>query len=158
MERRMQVIEFLLVLQKRRFVGRFVRQIMMLIGVDVPRTVTIGRGLRVYHRGYGLVVHPKTIIGDNVRLYHGVTIGRADPHTGVREPENMVFMIEDDVWLCVGSVVLGKGSGIRVGRGTILAANSVLISDTGEGEIWSGVPARMVGRRRDFGENLDRQP
>lgn len=77
----MQVIEFLLVLQKRRFVGRFVRQIMMLIGVDVPRTVTIGRGLRVYHRGYGLVVHPKTIIGDNVRLYHGVTIDPGVPET-----------------------------------------------------------------------------
>jgi len=94
------------------------------------------------------VVHPKTRFGDRVRIYHGVTIGRADPYTGVPESADLNFVVEDDVWLCTGCRVLGGKGTLRIGAGTIVAANAVLLESTGENEVWAGIPARRVGFRQ----------
>jgi serine O-acetyltransferase len=48
--------------------------------------------------------------------------------------------------------VLGKAGVLQVGRGTVVAANAVLLNSTGEAEIWAGVPARRVGMRPPAGE------
>ena len=134
-------------LQRRPVLGRLVRQWCLSVGLDVPPSVVVGEDFRIYHRGVGTVLHRRTVIGDRVRIFHGVTVGRADPFTGVPEEQDLRFVLEDDVWLCVGSVVLGRSGTVTVGRGTVLAANAVLLGSTGAWEVWAGNPARKVGER-----------
>jgi serine O-acetyltransferase len=115
--------------------------------VDVPREVVIGDGLVVHHQGVGLVVHDRTRIGDRVHLFHGVTIGRADVWRPQWQSQFEGVVVEDDVWLCAGAVVLGGPGTTTVGRGTVVGANAVLLGSTGEWEIWAGAPARLIGHR-----------
>ncbi len=142
-------VERLLAFQSRRGLGPLARQAALLLGVDIPPSVVIGEDFRLQHRGRGVVLHPRTTIGDRVRIFHNVTVGRSEPHS--LEPDDAVerFVIEDDVWLCAGAVVLGSRGVVRVGRGSIIGANSVLVGSTGEDEVWSGVPARKIGERAE---------
>lgn len=123
------------------------RQLALALGVDIPASVEVGSDFRIYHRGRGTVIHPLTRIGDRCRVFHNVTVGRADPFLPEVESTLTGFVIEDDVWLCAGAVVLGREGVLRIGRGTIVAANAVLMQSTGEWEVWAGNPARCVSRR-----------
>lgn len=127
---------------------RPVRELLMLYGIDMPAAVIVGKDLRLVHRGIGCVFHPDTTIGDRVQIYHQVTIGRADAHLPMEEMAAMRVEIGDDVVIFPGAKVLGRDGTLRVGNGSIIAANAVVLESTGEGEIWAGVPARCVGRRR----------
>jgi serine O-acetyltransferase len=146
-ERPAGFVERLLRAQSRPVVGPLARQCALLLGVDVPPSVVIGEDLRLQHRGRGIVLHPRTTIGDRVRIFHNVTVGRAEPHS--LRPDDAIerFVIEDDAWLCVGAVVLGSSGVVRIGRGTVVAANAVVLGSTGEDEIWAGAPARKVADR-----------
>lgn len=130
--------------------GRLAYYVLKLLGVEIPRSVEIGEDLLLEHGGFGVVVHPHTVIGDRVKLYPGVTLGRADVHLPASVSEFKRIVIEDDVLLAPGSKVLGKSGELRVARGTIVAANAVLLQSTGEGEIWAGVPAKHIGVRDDL--------
>ena len=128
---------------------RAAQTVLKLVGIDIPRTVTIGPGLKLPHSTTGFVIHGNTAIGERVTIFHGVTIGRStiwDPLAeGVAWCRGVV---EDDVVLCAGAAVLLRdGETITVGRGTVVGANAVLTQSTGEWEIWAGAPARMVGKR-----------
>jgi serine O-acetyltransferase len=137
----------LVYLRDRPGLRRVVKELLALYGMEVPPGVRVGPGLRVMHRGFGTVIHPGVTIGANVTLYHGVTIGRADPWVpGDLSPLQRI-VLEDDVVVCPGAVILGKTGVVTVGRGTVVGANAVLTSSTGPGEVWAGVPARCVGRR-----------
>jgi serine O-acetyltransferase len=127
---------------------RLAREILALYGVEIGATVEIGEDFQLLHRGFGTVIHPDTTIGDRVRIFHQVTIGRADAHI-LREHSKMLrVVIEDDVILFPGAKILG-GEGItRVGLGTIVAANAVLLNSTGDNEVWAGVPARRIAARQ----------
>jgi serine O-acetyltransferase len=87
------------------------------------------------------------VIGDRVKLYPGVGLGRADIHRRMSASKFEGIIIEDDVILAPGSKVLGKEGVLRVRRGTVVGANAVLLESTGENEIWAGIPARKVGMR-----------
>ena len=137
----------LVYLRDRRGFRRLAKELLALYGMEVPPGVRIGPGLRVMHRGFGTVIHPGVTLGANVTLYHGVTIGRADPWVpGDLSPLQRI-VLEDDVMVCAGAAILGKSGVLTVGRGTVVGANAVLLSSTGENEIWAGAPARCVGRR-----------
>jgi len=71
-----------LILWMRQVIGlkKISYLILKLIGVEIPLSVRIGSNLVLAHWANGLVVHNSTLIGDNVRIYQGVTIGRADVH------------------------------------------------------------------------------
>jgi serine O-acetyltransferase len=147
--RRMQVVEGVLRIGRIKGFRRVVRQMLLLVSVDVPSSVIVGKEARFMHRARGVVIHPKTVVGARAHIFHNVTIGRGDPYTEVKESPGLAFEIGEDAWLCAGAVVLGTDSVIRVGRGTILAANAVLSRSTGDWEIWAGVPARKVRDRDD---------
>src|SRR4051794_39584592 len=101
-------------LQQNRVLFPFVRFILYLLGMEVYRTVKIGPGLELVHPlSGGLTLHQRTVIGANVTIFHGVTIGRSDPWVEIKGMTNKV-VIEDDVILCCGAVVLFRG-----GRDTI---------------------------------------
>lgn len=124
------------------------RQALSLFGIEFPSAVKCGTDLQIVHRGFGIVVHPLTIIGNGVTLFHGVTIGRSDAHVPFERSNMEAIVIEDEAILFPGCVVLGGPGITRIGKGTIIAANAVLTSSTGEREIWGGIPARKLRARR----------
>jgi serine O-acetyltransferase len=127
--------------------GRIAYFLLKLLGAEIPPSVRIGRDFLLLHGGFGVVIHPRTVIGDRVRIYPGVTLGRADVQHPIERSAFEGLEVGDDAILSSGAKVLCKEGVLRVGRGTIVAANAVLLESTGENEIWAGVPARQVGRR-----------
>ncbi|MFP5238460.1 MAG: serine O-acetyltransferase EpsC [Acidobacteriota bacterium] len=102
-------------------------------GIDIHPGATIGNGLFIDH-GTGVVIGETSIIGDNVRLYQGVTLGaksfpkdeHGNPVKGLpRHP-----IVEDDVVIYSGATVLGR---ITVGRGAVIGANVWVTSDVEPG-------------------------
>jgi serine O-acetyltransferase len=140
----MGVIEYLIYKRKHRAA----RELLLLIAnLDVPAAVKIGHDLLIQHRGMGTVIHPLTRIGNRVTVYHQVTIGRADAHIPMHLSEMEHIEIGDDVVLYPGAKVLGGPGVTRIGTGTIIAANAVLTSSTGDWEVWGGVPAKRLKSR-----------
>jgi len=102
-------------------------------GIDIHPGATIGRGLFIDH-GTGVVIGETSIIGNNVRLYQGVTLGaksfpkddQGNPVKGLpRHP-----VVEDDVVIYSGATVLGR---ITVGKGAVIGANVWVTSDVEPG-------------------------
>jgi serine O-acetyltransferase len=116
---------------------------MKLLGVEIPPSVRIGRNLVLPHWSNGTVIHSNTTIGNNVRIYQQVTVGRADIYNNSSQVESIT--IEDDVILCAGAKLLAKKSCV-IESGTILGANSVLIvkTDRVESGIYAGIPAKRI--------------
>ena len=121
------------------------------LGAEVPRSVEIGAGFTLVHGGFGVVIHPRSKIGKGVKIYPGVTLGRADIHLPMEQSKFQSIEIGDEVILSPGSKVLCKEGVLRLGRGTVLGANAVLLESTGEGEMWAGLPAKKVGMREGWG-------
>ena len=117
--------------------GRFVT------GIEIHPGATIGRRLFIDH-GMGVVVGETAEIGDDVLVYHGVTLGGlsldASGHTGKRHPT-----IGDGVAIGAGAQVLGP---ITVGAGARIGANAVVVADVPQGASVVGIPARPPGERR----------
>ena len=86
------------------------------------------------------MIHPHTIIDDNVRIYHNVTVGRADVH--IKSLDMKGFHLKKGAILGAGSKVLNTKGILTVGENTIIAANPVLLNSTGDNEIWAGIPAK----------------
>lgn len=139
----MRLINRLVYLRK----WRLVREILAIYGVEIPKEVKIGSDFDLVHRGYGTVIHPSTIIGNRVSIYHQVTIGRLDAYRSGKITKMKEVVIGDDVILFPGAKILGGDGVTSLGRGTIVAANAVLTKSTGVGEIWAGVPAKLIGYR-----------
>jgi serine O-acetyltransferase len=129
--------------------GRLAYYGLKVLGVEIPRSVSVGRDFELAHGGFGVVVHSKTSIGDRVKIYPGVSLGRADIHRPIEQSRFEKIIIEDDVVLAPGAKILCKEGVLIVGKGTVIGANAVLLQSTGEREIWAGVPAKFVGKRED---------
>jgi serine O-acetyltransferase len=96
------------------------------------------------------VVHSRSIIGDRVKIYPGVSLGRSDIHKPMSESRFEGIIIENDVILSPGCKILCKEGILKVGRGTVVGANAVLRESTGEWEIWAGIPAKRIGKREQI--------
>jgi serine O-acetyltransferase len=130
-----------------RWTGNLAFLALKFLGVELPRTVPIGNGLRLPHGAVGLVVHESTKIGKNVRLYQGVTIGRADQYLTRAQLSTEPSGVEicDNAIIGAGSAVLFKtGQEITIGTNAVIGANSVVLSSVPAGEIWAGAPAVRV--------------
>jgi serine O-acetyltransferase len=138
---------FLVYARSWPLVGRLAYYALKLLGVEIPRRVLVGPGFELAHGGVGVVIHSKSSIGARVKIYPGVTLGRADIHRPIEQSCFQGIVVEDDVILAPGAKVLCKEGVLRVGRGTVVGANAVLLQSTGEDEIWAGVPAKYVGKR-----------
>ena len=124
--------------------GRFISNVgKILTGVDVHPGATIGRRLFIDH-ATGLVIGETAEVGDDVTLYHDVTLGGTSLDKGKRHPT-----IEDGVIVGAGAQVLGP---IRVGAGARIGANAVVLSDVTKGATMVGIPARMVMQREQMGD------
>lgn len=127
--------------------GKLAYYLLKLLGAEIPRSVQIGEGFQLEHGGFGVVIHSKTRIGRRVKVYPGVTVGRADIYRPMNASRFEGVVIEDEAILCPGAKVLCKEGVLIVRKGTVIGANAVLLQSTGEGELWAGMPARCVGLR-----------
>jgi len=131
------------------FIGGLAYYALKLLGIEIPRSVPVGTGFELAHGGFGVVIHSHSIIGTRVKVYPGVTLGRADIYRPASQSRFEGIIIEDDAILCPGAKILCKEGVLRVGRGSVVGANAVLLESTGEAEIWAGIPARCVGKRNE---------
>ncbi|MDA1329854.1 MAG: hypothetical protein DWG76_02760 [Chloroflexi bacterium] len=140
----------LLYARENKLFGRLAYLLLKLLGAEVPRAVVIGRDVTLEHGAFGLVIHPNARLGDRVKIYPGVTLGRADIYRSIQESAFEAIEIGNDVILSPGCKVLCETGTLRIGHGTIVGANAVLLESTGDGEVWVGVPARRVGERQGW--------
>jgi serine O-acetyltransferase len=131
-------------------IGPFAYYALKFLGAEIPRSVPIGPGFELAHGGVGVVVHSKARIGARVKIYPGVTIGRADIYRLAADSKFESILIEDDVILAPGAKILCSSGVLRVGRGSVIGANAVLLESTGPGEVWAGMPAHCVGKREGW--------
>jgi len=133
-------------------IGRLAYYLLKILGIEIPRSVQIGQDIELVHGGFGVVIHSCTVIGDRVKIYPGATVGRADIYLPIEKSRFEGVVIEDDVILCPGCKVLCRQGVMRLGRGSVVGANAVLLNSTGENEIWAGVPACLISRRDEHDE------
>jgi serine O-acetyltransferase len=131
-------IAHFLYLKKRFFLARLISQVSRFFtGIEIHPGATIGKGLFIDH-GMGVVIGETAEIGDNVTLYHGVTLGGTGKDTGKRHPT-----IEDDVLIGTGAKVLGP---ITVERGAKIGANAVVVKNVPAKATAVGSPAKNIVR------------
>jgi serine O-acetyltransferase len=109
-----------------------------LTGIEIHPGARIGRRLFIDH-GMGVVVGETAEIGDDVTLYHDVTLGGTTWQKGKRHPT-----IGDGVIIGAGAAVLGP---ITVGANARIGSNAVVVADVPAGATMVGVKARAVGKR-----------
>jgi len=119
-------------------VARFLSQVArFLTGIEIHPGAKIGRRLFIDH-GLGVVIGETAIVGDDVTLYQGVTLGGTGKEHGKRHPT-----IEDDVVIGGGAKVLGN---ITVGRNCRIGAGSVVLRNVPEHSTVVGVPGHIIFR------------
>ncbi|MFA5090758.1 MAG: serine O-acetyltransferase EpsC [Candidatus Omnitrophota bacterium] len=126
------------------FLARMLSQFSRFItGIEIHPGAKIGKGLFIDH-GMGVVVGETAIIGDNVLLYQGVTLGGTGIEKGKRHPT-----IGNNVVIGAGAKVLGN---ITVGDNSYIGANAVVVKDVPPNSTVVGVPGRITkqdGRKID---------
>jgi len=115
-----------------RVLSQFAR---FLTGVEIHPAATIGRRLFIDH-GMGVVIGATAVIGDDVLLYHGVTLGGRSDSRVKRHPT-----LGDGVTVGAGAAVLGD---VTVGAGSVVGAHAVVVRDAPPGSVLTGIPAHSV--------------
>jgi serine O-acetyltransferase len=112
-----------------RIHSQFVR---FLTGVEIHPGATIGRRFFIDH-GMGVVIGETTEIGDDVMLYHGVTLGGTSSASEKRHPT-----IGDDVVVGAGAAVLGP---VTIGAHSLVGAQAVVVTSAPPNSVLTGIPA-----------------
>jgi serine O-acetyltransferase len=129
------------------FLGRFISHFgRFLTGIEIHPGATIGRRFFIDH-GMGVVIGETAEIGDNVTLYHGVTLGGVSLEKVKRHPT-----IGDNVVIGSGAKVLGP---FTVGKGSRIGSNSVVVKEVPPNSTVVGVPGRIVMSTEKTTEKTD---
>ena len=119
-----------------RFLARFVSQISrFLTGIEIHPGAKIGRRLFIDH-GMGVVIGETAEVGDDVLIYHQVTLGGTGKECCKRHPT-----VKNGVTIAAGAKVLGN---ILIGENAKIGANSVVLKDVPDNATVVGIPARIV--------------
>lgn len=121
---------------KLKLLGRFISHLSRIVtGIEIHPAATIGDHFFIDH-GMGVVIGETATIGNNVTLYHDVTLGGTSYEKGVRHPQ-----VGNDVIIGAGARLLGP---IAVGDGARVGSNAVVVHDVAAGASVVGIPAREV--------------
>jgi serine O-acetyltransferase len=123
----------------RQFAWIFYRLIDMffvriLLGAEFPAQCTIGKGLILPHGASGIYINNHSTIGDNVTIFHQVTLG-------VRNGDFDAPQVGDGVLIGAGAKILGN---IAIGTGSQIGANAVVLQDVPPQSTAVGIPARII--------------
>src|SRR6476469_5421565 len=133
--------------RKMRFLARAMSQITRFwTGVEIHPGARLGRRLFIDH-GMGVVIGETAIVGDDVLLFHGVTLGGRSMRKGKRHPT-----LGDHVTVGAGAKILGP---VSIGSDAQIGANAVVISDVPADHLAVGIPVRirpLPGSARDGAE------
>lgn len=114
-------------------------------GVEIHPGAVFGRRVFIDH-GMGIVIGETSIIGDDVTIYHGVTLGGVNMEDIKRHPT-----IEDGVVIGAGAKVLGD---ITVGYSSRIGSNAVVVKDVPPQSVVVGVPGHVIRRRKEVGAHV----
>lgn len=127
-----------LYLKKHYFLARWISQrAARKTGIEIHPGATIGKGLFIDH-GSGVIIGETAIVGNNVTLYQGVTLGGTGKETGKRHPT-----LEDNVMVSAGAKIIGS---FTVGENSKIGAGSVVLKPVPPNCTVVGVPGRIVKR------------
>lgn len=120
------------------FLARLVSQVSRFFtGIEIHPGAKIGRGLCIDH-GMGVVIGETAEVGDDVLIYHGVTLGGTGKDKGKRHPT-----VGNGVIIGSGAKVLGP---INIGDGAKIGSNAVVLKDVPARATAVGIPARNIIR------------
>ena len=128
-------------------IGRMISQLSrFLTGIEIHPAAKIGKNLFIDH-GMGVVIGQTAEIGDNVTLYHGVTLGGISPAIKSKEQVGIKRhpSIGNDVIIGSGAQILGP---IKVGICARIGSNAVVTKDVPKGAIMVGVPAKNISKKK----------
>ena len=111
----------------------------ILTGVEIHPGAVLGPGLFIDH-ATGVVIGETAEVGEDVTLYHGVTLGGSGRDTGKRHPT-----IGDRVIIGAGAKILGA---IKVGDDSRIGANAVVVKEVPSSSVVIGVPGQVISRSR----------
>ena len=142
-------------LAKFDLIARIISQtIRFFTGVEIHPGATIGKNLFIDH-GMGVVIGETSKIGDNVTIYHAVTLGGISPSidSDSQRNEKRHPTIGNDVVIGSGAQIIGP---VVVGNCARIAANAVVVNDVAENTTMVGVPAKAIrvgnkGKFRPYG-------
>lgn len=122
---------------KLKMIARIISNIgRLLTGVEIHPGATIGRNFIIDH-GSGVVIGETSVIGENVLIYHGVTLGGTGNETGVKRHPSVC----DNVMIAAGAKILGD---IKIGFAAKVGANAVVLKDVPPYATAVGMPARII--------------
>ncbi len=125
-----------LYLKKHYFLARWVSQrAVRKTGIEIHPGATIGKGLFIDH-GSGVIIGETAVLGNNVTLYQGVTLGGTGKEQGKRHPT-----LEDNVMVSAGAKILGS---FTIGENSKIGAGSVVLKEVPPNCTVVGVPGRVV--------------
>ena len=104
-------------------------------GIEIPRTVSIGKGLFICHP-YNITINPNVKIGKNLNIHKGVTIGQEN-----RGKRKGVPCIGNNVWIGINSTIVGK---IVIGDDVLIAPNSYVNCDVPSHSVVIGNPCKII--------------
>lgn len=110
---------------------------MYLTGIQLPLGTIVGGGLKFYHHS-NIVINARCIIGTNVSIYNGVTLGI---NISPRKKDTSPPIIGNNVVIFTGAKIIGD---ISVGDHCVIGANSVVIKNVPTGSVAVGIPAKIV--------------
>jgi len=124
-------------------IARIVSQtIRFFTGIEIHPGAKIGKNLFIDH-GMGVVIGETSEIGNNVTIYHAVTLGGSSPSIDSERQrhEKRHPTVGDDVVIGSGAQIIGP---VKVGNGSRIAANAVVVKDVPENTTMVGVPAKAI--------------
>jgi serine O-acetyltransferase len=108
----------------------------LLFGCQLGVGTKIGRGVNLGYGGLGVVIHDRSVIGDNVEIGTGVIIGGTSKKYGVP-------LVGDNTIISSGAALLGP---ITIGKNCVIGANAVVLEDIPDNCVAVGVPAKIIKR------------
>ena len=132
-----------------RIISQFSR---FLTGIEIHPKAKIGKNLFIDH-GMGVVIGETSEIGNNVTIYHNVTLGGIAPSINTNDQRNTKRhpTLEDNVVVGSGAQILGP---VVIGKNAKIGANPVITKDVQENSVMVGIPAKNVGESSPSDESF----
>ena len=129
-------------IKDRLFLARWISQrARRKTGIEIHPGASIGRNVFIDH-GMGVVIGETAIVGNNVTIFHGSTLGGIGGEKGEKRHPT----VEDDVLIGAGAKVLGD---VTIGKGAKIGANAIVLSDVPPYATAVGIPAKIIENKEN---------